>query len=74
VLWKWQQRHSREQKLLGEIDWQAAAETVVEGSEDWQMGNAGVEAERRRMDREQRRRQRLERQRGCGRQDQATGG
>ena len=26
-------------------DWQAAAETVVEGSEDWQMmGNAGVEA------------------------------
>jgi len=24
-------------------DWRAAAETVMEGSEDWQMGNAGVE-------------------------------
>ena len=27
-----------------QIDWQAAAETVVGGSEDWQMGNTGVEA------------------------------
>jgi len=27
-----------------QIDWQAIAETVVEGSEDWQVGNAGVEA------------------------------
>ena len=26
------------------IDWQAAAETVVGCSEDWQMGKAGVEA------------------------------
>jgi len=25
-------------------DWRAAAETVVEGSEDWQMGNAGAAA------------------------------
>ena len=28
-----------------QIDWQEAAETVVEGSGDWKMGNAGVEAE-----------------------------